>query len=40
MRNMEEQYTTVLMEVGQEVGLAAGESKDGSVLAWKIAARR
>lgn len=33
MRNMEEQYTTVLMEVVQEVGLAAGESKDGSVLA-------
>ena len=33
MREMEGPYTTVLMEVVQEVGLAAGESKDGSVLA-------
>ena len=33
MRDMERPYTTVLMEVVQEVGLAAGESKDGSVLA-------
>ena len=32
MRDMERPYTTVLMEVVQEVGLAAGESKDGSVL--------
>ena len=33
MRDIERPYTTVLMEVVQEVGLAAGESKDGSVLA-------
>lgn len=32
IRDMERPYTTVLMEVVQEVGLAAGESKDGSVL--------
>ena len=32
IRDIERPYTTVLMEVVQEVGLAAGESKDGSVL--------